>query len=294
MEPANDPNVSAALSNAPAAPVAPEHTPEPVQDLPGEPGQPTAEPIAQPTEPIVEPAAEPTNEPAPELPEADPVPEPTQEPAPANPEYIPESYNSFMEAANKVLTDKGINTDALARAVEAADGVVTDEVRAILVDKLGSAEATVMISGFETEYKAASSAISAEANKVYEIVGGKDEWNKMAEWTKTPEAGLSPEAKDAYNDMLRQGGVQAALAAQAIKEAYMQSPGFTQDPNLMQPDSNANPAVAVDAISRSEYVTEKGKAMRSNDGVAVAKLEERARYTRENHLDQWYGTRLNG
>lgn len=283
IKPANDPNVSPALDNVPEA-------------LPVEP---VVEPAAVAVEPVapVEPAQGQVNEPAPVLPDADPVvpevPETLEVPA-TNPAYIPESYGTFMEAANSVLTAKGINTDALARSIEAADGVVTEEIRTILVDKLGAAEATVMISGFETEYSNASTSISTEANKVYDVVGGKEEWNKIAEWTKTPEAGLTPEAKDAYNSMLQQGGVQAELAAKAIKEAYMASPGFTQDPNLMPADSNANPAVTMETISRSVYVSEKQKAIRENDGVAVAKLEERARFTKENNKDQWYGTRFSG
>lgn len=294
MEPGNNPNVSAALSAAPinrelqSSEPAPAVEPSTVQ----EPAQEPAQPMQQ-QEPAPQVPAEPQEQNPPELPENEP--EPT-EPAPEHnaPEYVPESYNSFLEAANKMLTDKGINTQALADSINAAGGKVTAEVRKILEGKLGAAEATMLITGYEAEISKVNASIKAEAEKVYEIVGGEEEWNKIAAWAKTPEAGLDPEAKVQYNAMLAQGGVQAALAAKAIKEAYMASPGFTQDANLMQGQEPASAPSQIDPISRSEYINEKRKAVSSNDGVAVAALEERARFTMEHHAEKWRGGIYNG
>ena len=290
MKPANDPNASPAL--AAAAPVVLEVTP-PVGVAPVEPAvTPPAEPAtAAPVEPV-QPAA--PVEPAPVVPEVPAIPEPPVAPAPEVPAYVPETYTNFMEAADKLLTDKGIDTKSLAATIDAADGKVTDEVRGILVDKLGAAQATVLISGYETEHAAATASVNAEANKVFDVVGGKEMWDKMAAWAASPEAKLTEEARQSYNTMLSLGGVQAALAAEAIKGAYMQSPGFTQDPTLLTGDKQPNAPTGIEPISRSVYMTEKTKAINENNGVEVQSLEARARFTKEHHTAAWYGARYNG
>lgn len=247
------------------------------------PDEPIVQPVVEPVEqPVVQPVQEPVIQPAIE-PVVQPVTEPIKE--------VPNA--TFADSASATLTEAGLNPDEIVQAVNANNGEVSVELYNTLVSKLGAAKADLLVSGYKQEVQNRTALQDAENNKVFDLVGGKAEWDKIVDWTKTDTSGLSKEAAVVYNEMLAAGGVKAALAAKALKEAYMASPGFEPTPNLMQGDGLA-PAIGTQLISRAEYTTEKQKAFRNNDGAAVQALEARAKYTMQNHANIWRTAKING
>lgn len=258
---------------AKAAPVVPDNTPvvEPVVE-------PAVTPVA-PVEPAVkvEPAAEPVT------PVAEPIVEPVKE--------IPQG--DFLTSADTILTDAGFDTSDVVEKINANNGEVSVELYNDIVGKTSKGVADSLVSGFKTEVANAETRQQAETAKVYEEVGGEEVWNKIAEWTADPASKLDPAAAKQYNAMLAAGGVQAQLAAKALKEAYMASPGFSADANLVPGDSTPAPS-GLEPISRVEYTKLKKEARQKGDGVADAALDARARHTMENLPNQWRLAPLEG
>lgn len=247
------------------------------------PDEPVVQPVVEPV--VVAPVVQPVQEPA--APVVQAVAEPVVEPIKAVPD------TTFAESASATLTEAGLDANEIISEVNANNGEVSVELYNKLLSKLGAAKADLLVSGYKQEVSNITARQDAENNKVFDLVGGKAEWDKIAEWTKTDTSGLSKEAAVVYNEMLAAGGVKAALAAKALKEAYMASPGFEPAPNLMQGDGAA-PAAGTQLISRAEYTTEKQKAFRNNDGAAVQALEARAKYTMQNHANIWRTAKING
>lgn len=258
----------------PVAPVVPDNTPvvEPVVEPVATPAQ-----VATPT-PAVEPAAA-----EPVAPVAEPIVEPVQE--------IPEG--DFLTSADTILTDAGLDTSDVVEKINANEGKVSVELYNEIVAKTSKGVADSLVAGFTTEVANAEKRQAAETAKVYEVVGGEAEWNKIAAWTSDPASKLDPAAAKEYNAMLAAGGVQAQLAANALKEAYMASPGFSADANVV-PGDGTPPAQGLEPISRAQYTTEKKKARQSGDGVLDAALDARARHTMQNFPNQWRLAPLDG
>jgi len=246
--------------------------------------EPPVEPIAQPVaqEPAPAPVQDPVQEPV-----QDPVPEPPQEP-PQEPQQYEPTGNPALDAAAKIVNEAGFDPVALSNELY-QNGKLSDTTVQALEQKLGAEQVALLTTTYHAEIKKEQDAAEARNKEVYDIVGGKEAWDQLAQWTTTPEAGLSPEAANEYNAMLAAGGVQAKLAAHALKEAYMASPGFKDStPNTMvQPDAAAPSSHAVEPISRRQYVDEKRKAIRTGDAAKVAQLEARAQYTLKHAASQW-------
>jgi len=257
-------------------------------------GSPVTEP---PVEPVVQPG---TQEPA----QQTAAPAPVQAPAPAQappltppqtPDPVqaePVAYdpigNVALDAAAKIVQEAGFNPIALSNELYQT-GRLSDTTVQALEQKLGAEQVALLTTTYHAEIKKEQDAAEARNQEVYKVVGGKETWDALAQWTTTPEAGLSPEAADEYNAMLAAGGVQAKLAARALKEAYMASPGFKENtPNTMvQGDDPAPTGHTIEPISRLQYVDEKRKAIRSGDATKVAQLEARAQYTLKHAAAQW-------
>jgi len=206
--------------------------------------------------------------------------------APVKADAVPDV--DFFSSAKTLLKDKGFDPTEVVNKIDANNGKIPLDLYNDLTSKLGVTETNTLVAGYSQARDAANASIEQENQRIYDVVGGKDKWEAAAAWTKTPEAGLTPEAAKAYNKMFAEGGLQAELAANAIMEAYMKSPGFTQAPTLVQGDGPA-PILGLTAISRSKYVEEKAKAITANDAVAVKSLEERARHTMQNNPGLWRG-----
>lgn len=232
----------------------------------------------EPTPPIVEPVV-----PVEVIPAAPVTPE-----VPATP-VVP--TKDFYATASEVLTAGGFVPSEVADKIKANGGEISQELYSELATKLGKPHADFLSQGYEVKRAGILAQQEIENKKVFDVVGGKDTWEAIAKWTSTEESGLSAEAATAYNEMLAAGGVKAAIAANALKEAYMASPGFTSAPALVTGDGSPAPT-GVTPISRSEYVAEKQKAINANDAVAVSSLEARARFTQANHANLWRSVKL--
>ncbi len=261
-----------------------------------------AEPVTEPVVPKVgEPVPEHKQEPvvppnpAPPEPVVPTAPEPEQVPEQEVPKEVPKEVpdGDFFSTASETLKEAGFNPEEVAQRINDNEGKISSELYSEMYQKLGKTQADLLVSGFKTNYADIIAKQEVEKSKVYDVVGGEDMWQKIAAWTATEEAALEPEAAKVYNEMLAAGGVKAALAANALKEAYMASPGFTAAPNLVTGDSTP-PAAGVEPISRSEYTNKKREAFNSNDGVAVASLEARARFTMEQHPNLWRTAKIRG
>ena len=269
----------------------PKVEPTPGQEpIPGQEPAPSAEPT--PAAPVVEPKTpKPSIEPAPAV-EPAPTPEPKAEPI-VDPSVTEIPQEDFISSASTILTDAGFDPSTVMERINANDGEVSVELYNELVAKTSKGQADVLVSGFKTEVSNIETAQVAENQKVYEAVGGEETWNKKAEWTKTEESGLTSEAAKEYTAMLQAGGVQAQLAAKALKEAYVSSPGFTADPNLVPGDSTP-PAKGLELISRTQYLVDKKKARSENNGVLDAALDARAKHTMETNPGMWRGIKIEG
>ena len=246
---------------------------------------PSVEPV---TAPIVEPVTvQPSPEPAPE-----PVPEPVTEPV-AEPVAYEPIGNTALDAAAKVVAEAGFDPVVISNELF-EQGKLSDTTLTNLENKLGKEQVALLASAYSAELTKLQAASDARNQSVYDQVGGKETWDAIALWTTTPEAQLSKEAAAEYNSMLAKGGVQAQLAATALKEAYMASPGFgaAQPTQMVQGDQPAPPANAVEPISRRQYVDEKRKAINSGNAAAVAALEARANFTMKHAAAQWRLTPL--
>ena len=260
-------------------------------------GQPVADPtptIPQQTASVTEPvnAPEPVTEPV----QVDPAPqvtEPEQPQQPVQPVAYEPTGNTALDAAAKIVSEAGFDPAAVSDELN-TNGKLSDQTLLALEGKLGKEQVALLASTYNTEIKKIQEKAQAEVNAVYTEVGGKETWDAIAQWTTTPESGLDKQAAQEYNAMLSAGGVQALLAAKALKEAYMASPGFTAtQPNTLVTADSAVPAQPViETISRRQYVEEKRKAMSVGDAATVAKLEARAHYTRKNVPNQWRMTPL--
>jgi hypothetical protein len=200
-----------------------------------------------------------------------------------------------LDAAAKIVQEAGFDPVAVSNELH-ANGKLSDTTLQALESKLGAEQVALLASTYHTEIKKVQEEAEARNNAVYTEVGGKEAWDAIAQWTTTPEAGLTPDAAQEYNELLAAGGVKALLAAKALKEAYMASPGFktqnTEPNTIVTPDSAVPASPAIETISRRQYVDEKRKAIQAGDAATVAKLEARAQYTMKNAPAQWRLTPL--
>ena len=241
------------------------------------PSQPLQEPVA--------PAPIPTPTPEPVV-----APVPSQEPVAAQ-EFTP-TGNEVFDSAASIVAKAGFDPTKLSD--ELSNGGITPATRAALEAKLGKEQTAVLVRSVTSELDAVKGKSAAILTSVHNTVGGEGVWNQIVAWTRTPEAGLDEAAATEYNTMLNAGGVQAQLAAAALKEAYMSSPGFRQDnPTIVTPDAAVPGTSIITPISRPQYTELYSKAIREGNAVEVASLDARAKHTMTNLPEQWRVRPLN-
>lgn len=205
-------------------------------------------------------------------------------------EFVP-TGNEVLDSAAALVSKAGFDPIALHNELENG---LTQETRAQLEGKLGKEQTSVLIRSVSSEIETQRNKVKETLSSVHSTVGGEQTWNSIVEWSRTEEAGLDPKAAEEYNAMLNAGGVQAQLAARALKEAYMSSPGFKeQNPTMEQADSSAPASPSLEPISRPQYTEEYNKAIRAGDAAKAAALDARAKYTMQHYPQQWRVLRLN-
>lgn len=176
------------------------------------------------TPPGTDKPTDPPAAPSEETPSADaetPAPADTKSPE-AEPDENLKLDETEAEAAKKVVTDAGLDFDALQQ--EFLDtGNLSPESRAALVEKTGLPEHFVdtYLNGFKAQVREA-------AREAHAIAGGESEYKAMSKWAK---ANLSVEERKAYNAALDSGAESAKLAIKGVVAQWKVS-GSATEPDL--------------------------------------------------------------
>lgn len=222
------------------------------------------------TQPVTEPVVEPVKEPA-----SEPVQEPAQEPV----DQPAQEVNTFLEAAEVMFKDAGMNGQAVVDFYE-QNGSFDPEHLKVLEEKLGKAQTMLLTQGIENAVTAYRDSVVQETNAIYEAVGGQENFQAAADWAATEESGFEQHERDDINKMLREGGNLAKWAAQLLYIGYTNAGGEAAMPisgeaKLMEGQTHRHQTVK--PISLQEY----------NSGLRNAKtqseadeLVKRANYTR--------------
>jgi hypothetical protein len=179
-------------------------------------------------------------------------------PAPAPIESV---GNAVFDQVGKLLADKG-HADPTAILAGAAEGELSLEARASLVESLGPDIANLVVSQLEGEVtkQRESVAQEAEAQKKYanEQLGVEDGgWEQLKEFANSDESGYSDGDRQALDSMLREGGVKAQWAIDQIVSRTQKSQGFTQVPHLLSGDGPTT--AGFEPLTKAGYVEEMRK-----------------------------------
>lgn len=150
------------------------------------------------------------------------------------------------------LQDAGVTpTDAKALlwdAVEAGDPTKID--RDALVEKVGKAQATLIMAGITNITERNNKKLAEVLDISHKAAGGPDNWKKAASWALKgiPEGDLAE-----YRDMLEKGGKAATFAAGEIVKAYNADPKNTalSAGDALVPDTKAS--AKVEGITLRQY-----------------------------------------
>lgn len=101
---------------------------------------------------------------------------------------------------------------------------------------------------FESRIKAAKAKAEADEQTVYKAVGGKEEWDKIAAFTK---ANADDAEKAQIEAALKAGGIQAAAMARLLQSAYQRANPTT--PRVVREGASATPTSGGGRITPQEY-----------------------------------------
>lgn len=93
--------------------------------------------------------------------------------------------------------------------------------------------------------------VQKEVEAVHKAAGGKDQWDKAAEWAKANYS--AEEAKD-LNAMFATGGTQAQLATQHILAGYKKSGSFVEAAEIVSGDGGNTAQIGAPLTDRNEYL----------------------------------------
>jgi len=120
-----------------------------------------------------------------------------------------------------------------------------------LVEKVGKANANLVLAGIEN-FVSKNNAKNAEIlNSVYEVAGGKDNWDKVSPWAK---ANLSETERNELSEMLDAGGAKAKFAATEIVNRFNQDPKNTSIGKSTTFEGDSTAGTQLKATTRAEYV----------------------------------------
>lgn len=227
-------------------------------------------------------------EPAKQEPAPTPVPEPVPEPAKdtpapdAEPEPTPAEFTKYGDPEADAIVDfvqEAGMTPADAKEVfgKSVESGKLEDIDAVkLAAKLGENKAKVVLAAVKSYFDRIQVQITDMKTAVFGVVGGEDNMKLIGEWARAKEV-TDPAFKekvDTYRDMLKQGKVQAELAAKELKALYNADPnnktlgtkaveGDTQGQNNFEP------------ITKRQYFTEMEVAVRTKDKAKIEQLNAR-------------------
>ncbi len=167
-----------------------------------------------PAEPVTTP--EPTPEPTPEqTPEPVPEPEPETEPVKTSEGYEDSFYGYAAEMFDNVSLDGQPVVDYFEE-----HGEFNAEHIKQMEEKMGKAQASILLQGIQAEVAKATAAQEAADQAIYDAVGGQENFDATVQWIQSEESGWTEEERTDLNTMLDMGGNISQWAAQLMMIDY--------------------------------------------------------------------------
>tara|TARA_R110002012_G_scaffold96493_1_gene232521 strand:+ start:2982 stop:3821 length:840 start_codon:yes stop_codon:yes gene_type:complete len=240
------------------------------KDVEGNPVPPAPEARPPAEEPETE---EPKAEEEPAAEEA-PTEEPAEEPvAELDTDVWGETGNENGDAVLKMLQDAKVSPEEakalLYDAVQEGDATKIDHAK--LAEKVGDAQATLIINGAKLFITERADATQATVADIHKTVGGEDNWKQVADWgvKNIPEAEMNE-----YRELIDAGGAKARFAAQEMANKFNGDDANSSLTNTTVEPTSATPP-ATRAITRAEMVAELDKVHNSNMPFAERAKQDR-------------------
>ena len=190
--------------------------------------------------------------------------------------------DKVIDQIGALLADKKVpDANNIIKEVQET-GELSIAAQAALVETLGEAMASLVVSQLDTHVQAQKETATKENSRLMEYAAkrfGEEDiegtWAGIQAFAKSPESGIPEADLKAMNAMLQAGGLQAEMVIDRIAKAYENSADFTQEADLLQGDSPSTSGFA--PLSKQDYVTAKREAVQKyGDGSRqVTELENR-------------------
>lgn len=202
-----------------------------------------------------------------------------------------ETGNEVYDTLGSTLVDNGLNPSVFAEELNVQlekgedDVSLSEESYAELASKVGDKMASLMEKQYIAEHRKQVSEQKQKVESVFNMFGGEEQFHNIAS-TLREESMASDEELSELSSMLSAGGIQQKAAYKTIKDLYMSSESFEQNPQFADEGVTIQPS-GPETLTRREYVKAKMEAMKSGDLAKVDALNKRARHTMENKAQLW-------
>lgn len=183
-----------------------------------------------------------------------------------------ETGDSVLSLLQNSGVDPDVAKSLLYDAVVAGDPTQID--RDALVEKVGKTNANLIMAGVENYVSRQKAEIAAVETEVHTVAGGKSNWTKVAEWSRSnvPQAERTELAA-----MIDKGGAQARFAAAELINRYNTDEKNTSINTTTRVVGDGKSPDTGRAINRRTYAEELDKAHRNKANPAVIKEIQAAR-----------------
>lgn len=153
-----------------------------------------------------------------------------------------------------------------------------------LAEKVGKDEADLIMIGVKDYYTRQTQAVKSVVDAVYEVVGGKTQFDTLSAWALEREktdkefAGSLNE----YRQMFDASPTQAKMAANALIKAYNDDPKTKSlSIKITEGDKKGSGDLNLDYISRADYISQLTVAENKKDNYEVMRLNARRKQSIE-------------
>lgn len=238
--------------------------------------QPIQQPVQQPQQPVEQPQQQPEHVLQEEEDKASVTFEPTG--------------NEVFDTLGADLVEKGLSPstyyqEAITALQEGGDPELSEESFQELANVYGERVATMMERQFISELKNFKQERESTNSEVYNSFGGEESFKYIAE-SILKENLISAKDAEKLGEMLTTPGVSQKMAIKQIKELYMETSQYQQNPQLVDQGQPAQP-VGLQSISRRDYTQQKMKAMAEKNYALVEQLNRRADLTMKQSPQSW-------
>ncbi len=204
--------------------------------------------------------------------EPDPKPDPKKE-APLDTAVWGDTSSENGNAVLTLLQNAGVTPveakGLLFDAVQAGDLSKVD--RKALEDRLGKANATIVMTGADNFIKEQKSKANAIVAELHTEVGGKDNWQKVAAWANE---NVPAEEIEEFRAMINGGGMKAKMAARELKARY-ESADSNSSLEVKETLPGGKPSTPVEPpLSKQEYIKKLETLTRNHFGNPPAHLRQ--------------------